>query len=170
MNIKYIFIGFILLILLSGCVQPQKEAPTPIPTSAPTSGATPVTSPTVQITEAPTPQITPVPTLKELPPGTFYVIARMLTPSYWGPGKYELVSVKAEVTNQRNTPYTINAQILSDQQVLEEKSFTLANEGSTYALINERNHFINSTNVTLRLLVQGYQPIDYNFVAVQSLT
>lgn len=113
-----------------------------------------------------TPQI---PAIKKLAPGTLYVSARMLKPAYWGSEKYELESLKVSITNQRNIPLSIKAQIISGEQILEENSFTLKREGSGIDFANENRHFVNSTNVTLRLLVQGYETTEYKFTEVSSL-
>lgn len=116
---------------------------------------------------------TPSPTStgpKELPAIGIFVEARLLKPAYWSPGKYELSSLKVGVTNQLNQKLTIKAQILNDNQLIEERSFILEHNGNSYQFTNEKNHFINSTNVTLRLLVDGYLPADYPFRIVDSLS
>ncbi|MCZ7396873.1 MAG: hypothetical protein ABOK23_04205 [Candidatus Methanoperedens sp.] len=112
---------------------------------------------------------TPLPTIGELPRGFLYVDARMINPANWGPGNYSLQRVKAQITNEITNPLSITAQIVSDGQVLEEKSFVLEQQGSGYQFSNDMSHFINSTNVILRLLVQGYQPAEYNFTIASSL-
>ncbi len=116
----------------------------------------------------PTPTQT-VATVKELPPNLIYVDARMESPAYWGPGNYSLDALEVKIYNQQNIPLAIKAQIVSGGQVLEEKSFSLDNEGSSYQFTNEKRHYINGTNVTLRLLIQGYQPVDYPFTVVSGL-
>ncbi|VVB89199.1 Uncharacterised protein [uncultured archaeon] len=124
------------------------------------------------IVEAP-PKITPTPAStgpKELLPNSIFVNARMLNPTIWGPGKYELTSLKVDVTNQLNEKLTINAQILGDNQVLEERLFTLNQAGSSYQFSNEKTYFINSTNVSLRLLINGYQPLEYSFDIANNLS
>lgn len=172
-RITFIILGIVIL-AVSGCVQSTKEnvsvTPTPQVTSVPATAipATPIPA-TPAATASPTPQITPVPAIKELPPGTLYVRARMLTPSYWGNTKYELETLKVELYNQGNTPLDLKAQILNDGQTLEEKSFSLKGGGSSYQFTNERNYYINSTNVTLRLTAKGYQPVDYPVESVSSL-
>ncbi len=101
-----------------------------------------------------------------------YVTARMETLSNWSSGneiKYELNSLKVDILNQQNDPLSIKAQIISGDQVLEEKSFVLENLGAHVEFSNEKNHFVNSTNVTLRLLVQGYPPIEYPFISADQL-
>ena len=171
MNGKIIFIILgIVILAVSGCVQSTKEnvsvSPTPQVTSMPATAipATPAA------TASPTSQITPVPTIRELAPGTLYVRARMLTPSYWGDKNYELDTLKVELYNQGTTPLNLKAQILSDGQILEEKSFSLNGGGSSYQFTNEKVHYINSTNVTLRLSANGYQPVDYPVESVSSLS
>jgi hypothetical protein len=68
-----------------------------------------------------------------------------------------------------NVPLKIKAQILSSGQILEEKTFTLEKQDSSVEFSNDKNHFINSTNVDLRILIPGYQPIDYKFIEVDQL-
>ncbi len=163
-------IGFVILgiaiLIISGCVQsPEKKEPVSTNISGTNmSNATPV--PTIEIT---TPKVT-LPILKELPPNAIYVSARMLKPVDWGNGKLELVSMKIQIYNQRNTPLSIKAQIINDDRILEEKSFMLEGEGSNTGFTNEQGHFINSTNIKLRLLVQDYKPIEYDVVEAGSLT
>ncbi len=158
-KIGFVILGIVILII-SGCVQsPEKKEPISTNISGTNmSNVTPV--PTIEIT---TPKVTPtIP--KELPPNTIFVSARMLKPVDWGNGKLELVSMKVQIYNQRNTPLSIKAQIINDNTILEEKSFSLAGEGSNTEFTNQKRHFINSTNITLRLLVQDYKPIDYEVV------
>lgn len=117
----------------------------------------------------PTPVIT---SPKEALSTVLYVTAQMKKLIDWTSGneiKYELNSLKVHVLNQRNDPLSIKAQILSGDQILEEKSFVLENLGNSIEFSNEKNHFVNSTNVTLRLLIQGYPPIEYPFIAVDQL-
>ncbi len=164
----------IVILAVSGCVQSTKENVSVTPTPGITAVAA-TTIPTTAIpatpaaTEMPTPQITPMPTTKDLPPGTLYVTARMLTPAYWGNNNYELRAFKVEIYNQGTVALNIKAQVNNDGQTLEEKSFPLNGGGSSYQFINDRNHYINSTNVTLRLTVNSYQPVDYPFESVDSL-
>ncbi|MDP2767449.1 MAG: hypothetical protein Q8O41_08375 [Candidatus Methanoperedens sp.] len=112
----------------------------------------------------------PVAAPKEFPSDAIYVDARMTKPAYWEKEKYELRSLQVQIFNQRNAPLSITAQIVSGEIVLEEKTFILEREGSSYSFVNERAHFINNTNVTLRLLIQGYQPVEYKFREVGSLS
>lgn len=112
----------------------------------------------------------PVATPNELPSGTIYVDARMKKPAFWEIDRYELSSLQVQIINQRSAPLSITARIVNGGQVLEEKTFVLEREGSSYSFANERTHFINNTNVTLRLLIQGYQPVEYNFSEVNSLS
>ncbi|VVB88291.1 Uncharacterised protein [uncultured archaeon] len=123
---------------------------------------------------AATPQPTPsVPAIKQLPSDALYVIPRMQTLTNWSSGgvmKYELRLLKVEIHNQLiDTSLSIKAQVVSDGQVLEENSFTLEKQGSSYEFTNQNNHFINSTNVTLRLLIAGYQPVEYKFEEVENV-
>lgn len=108
----------------------------------------------------------------ELPFNALFVTARIKKLSNWSSGneiKYGLDLLKVDIVNQINIPLSIKAQILNGDQILEERSFDLAKEGSIVEFTNENRHFINNTNVTLRLLVQGYKPIDYNFTEVDQL-
>lgn len=168
MRAIFIIVG-IMILAISGCLQSTKENVSVTPTPGVTPVPTTVISATPAATEIPTPQITPVPTTKELPPGTLYVTARMLTPAYWSNKNYELRAFKVEIYNQGTAQLNIKAQVNNDGQTLEERSFSLKGGGSSYQFINDRNHFINSTNVTLRLTVNGYQPVDYPFESVGSL-
>ncbi|MCZ7393465.1 MAG: hypothetical protein ABOK23_08165 [Candidatus Methanoperedens sp.] len=148
-----------LVILFSGCVGQQGVTPTPAPTVTTTSTvtATPIATATPTVTVATPKPTTPMGQLS----GAIYVDARMKQPSIWGNGTYGLNSVQVQVSSLVNTPISIKAQIVSDGQILEEKSFTLQSVGSSYAFGNEKSHFINSTNVTLWMLAEGYQPSEY---------
>jgi len=112
---------------------------------------------------------TPVKTTDVLPADVLYVEARMETPTSWGFENYSLDSLKVQIFNQRNTPLSIKAQIVNEGKVLEERSFTLEKVSSSYQFVNEKQHFIKNTNVTLRLMVQGYVPIEYPFNIVERL-
>lgn len=118
---------------------------------------------------------TPVPSVTtpgELPSNALYVTARMKKLSNWSTEKeikYELDTLKVVVMNQINIPFTIKAQIKSGDQILEEKTFTLEKQESSVEFSNEKKYFINNTNVNLRLLIQGYPPIEYKFVEVDQL-
>jgi hypothetical protein len=154
-----------LVILLSGCVGKQAGTPPPTPTVTPTATFTVTATPT--ITATPLVTVTPLPTLpKELPLGALYVVARMKNPVYWAPEKYELVSLQVQIYNQQSAPLPITAQIVNSEQVLEEQTFILESQGSSYSFTNQKTHFINNTNVTLRVLIPGYQPIEYAFIEV----
>lgn len=125
-----------------------------------------VESPVIQM---PVPSVT---TPKKLPSNALYVTARMMKPSYWTSGnetKYGLDALKVKVMNQINIPLTIKTQILSGDLILEEKTFTLEKQGSSVEFSNEKKYFINNRNVDLRLLIQGYPPIEYKFVEVDQL-
>lgn len=121
----------------------------------------PITAP------APTPTVTGP---KVLPYNALYVDARMTALAYWDYRNYSLDSLQVQIYNQQTIPLSITAQIVSGGEILEEKSTYLEREGSSYQFANERRHFINSTNVTLRLLIQGYQPVEYKFKVVSSLS
>ncbi len=168
---KYITLAVMALaVTLSGCVSEKVGTPTPAPTQVIptlTATATPVVTPLPEVTP------TPLVTAAELPSYALYVIARMEKLSNWSSGKelkYELRALKAEIHNQWNTPLSIKAQIVGGDQVLEERNFNLETLGSSYVFTNEDRYFINSTNVTLRLLIQGYQPIEYNFTEVNRIS
>ncbi len=148
----------IILLILSGCLQGgQKEelAPTPVPVS---TTAIPSVTPTAISSS---PEATPAPTLKILPSNTLYVKAFMLRPTSWGNEKYEINSLKVEIFNQINDPLSIKAMIMNNEQILEETSFTIGGGGGSYQFSNQKKHFINGTNITLRLFVKDYQPVDY---------
>jgi plastocyanin len=119
--------------------------------------------------QRPAPSVT---TPQELPFNALFVTARMETLSNWSTGneiKYGLDAFKVNVINQVSIPFTIKAQILSGDQVLEERTFTLENQDSQVEFTNEKKYFINDTNVTLRLLIQGYPPIEYRFIEAGQL-
>ncbi len=170
MNRRIIFIILgIVILAISGCLQSTKEnaSVTPIPgVTAVTTTAIPATP---AITASPTLQVTPSPTTNKMPPGTLYVRARMLTPAYWGDNNYVLSALKVDVYSQVNIPLDVKAQIINNGQTLEEKSFSLQKDGSSYQFVNDKSHNISSTNVTLRLIVNSYQPVDYPFELVDNL-
>lgn len=124
---------------------------------------------TITVSQAPAPTPAPQATPRELPRGFLYVDARMVKPAYWGVGNYSLNSLKVQIYNQQTTPLSIKAQIVSDGQVLEEKAFALEQQGSSYQFTNERRYFMNSANLTLRLLVQDYPAAEYKFMVVDTL-
>jgi hypothetical protein len=157
-----------IVILFSGCIGNQQVGtPAPIPTSTPLPTSTPI--PTSTVTATPLVTVTPLATLpKELASGALYVDARMKNPVYWAPEKYELVSLQVQIFNQQSAPLPITAQIVNSEQVLEEQTFILERQGSSYSFTNQKTHFINNTNVTLRVLIPGYQPVEYAFMEVNS--
>lgn len=157
-----------MLIIIGGCLQAPREKQPVAQTLVPTPAPTPTPTPTPAVT--PLPVITPAPSPRELPPDALYVSARMLKPSFWGEGRYELISLEAEVRNQMPTSVSIRAQIVSGSEILEEKNFTLENQGSSYVLVNEKRHFISSPDVVLRLIIQGYKPVEYRFVVAGGLS
>ncbi len=153
----------------------EKQQITPVPTP-PEVDSVNLTNETLSETIiTPTPILTPFPTTtqqktyKKLPSNFLYVSSEMEAPIDWGNGRYELKSLRVKIMNQQNNPLSIKAQIINEEQVLEEKSFTLEKLGSGYEFANEKQHFINNTNVTLKLLVQDYEPIDYNITILTSL-
>ncbi len=97
-----------------------------------------------------------------------YVSSEMMTPRYWGEGRYELTNFQVKIINQQNSPVSIKSQIISDHQVLEEESFTLRKAASNYVFYNKKQYFINNTDVILRLHIQSYKPIDYKFKIVSN--
>ncbi len=116
----------------------------------------------------------PVPqaTTGELPPNSLYVTARMRKLSNWSTGneiRYRLDSLKVDIEDQINIPFSIKAQILSGGQVLEERAFVLEKQGSIVEFTNDRDHFVNNTEVYLRLIIQGYGQLEYKFVEVDDL-
>ena len=98
-----------------------------------------------------------------------YVSSEMKIPRYWSEGRYELTNFKVKIINQQYSPVSIKSQVISDNQTLEEESFTLIKAASSYVFFNEKNYFINNTDVILRLYVQSYKPIDYKFKIVSNL-
>ncbi|VVB97408.1 Uncharacterised protein [uncultured archaeon] len=165
-----ILIIILLAALFSGCVggpqatpapttQPTNPTPTPSETSITSPSATPLSEVTVSQTPVPTP--TPPTTPREKPP--VYVDTQNIEPVYLEPGNYSLQGVTVSITNGQTNPLFITAQIVSNGQVLYEKSFVLNQMGSSYGFTDSAQHYITSTNVTLRLQVQGYQPADYIF-------
>lgn len=122
---------------------------------------------TVTVSQA----LAPTPTPSEVPELSNFVEvqARMVTPAYWGPGNYSLTTARAQITSMQTSPLSITAQIISDGQVLQENSFVLPQQGSGYGLVLDRQHYITSTNVTLRLTAPGYQPAEYPFQIVSSI-
>jgi hypothetical protein len=159
-----ILIIVLLVALFSGCVGgPQTTpAPTPQPTTAtPSMTATASPSATPLVTAPQTPIPTPQATLRESPP--LYVATQNIGPVYLEPGNYSLQGVSAVITNEQASSLFIKAQIISNGQVLYETSFTLNQMGSSYAFTDSEQHYITSTNITLRLQAQGYQPAEYKF-------
>ena len=77
--------------------------------------------------------------------------------------------MKVYILNQQNEILPIKAQIISGDQILEEKSFVLDKLDSSVEFSNERNHFVRSTDVTLRIFIKDYQPIDYPFLTVDQI-
>lgn len=142
--------------------------------STPMVNSTPIVDSTSIIVESSSNQTTAISVTKdgELSSNALYVTARMNKLSNWTTGnetKYRLDTLKVYVMNQMNVPLNIKAQILSGDRILEEKIFTLEKQDSSVEFSNEENHYINNTNVTLRLLIQGYPPIDYKFIEVDQL-
>lgn len=122
-----------------------------------------------QATKTLAPSVT---TPSELPPSALYVTARMQKLSDYSTGneiKYRLETFRVSIMNQISIPLIIRAQVMSGDQILEEKTFTLEKQGSSVEYPNENKYFINNTNVNLRLLVQGYPPIEYKFIEVDQL-
>ncbi len=97
-----------------------------------------------------------------------YVSNVMKTPRYWGEGRYELTNFQVRIINQQNSPVSIKSQIISDNQILEEETFTLAKAASNYVFHNKKQYFINNTDLILRLQIQSYEPIDYKFRIVSN--
>lgn len=158
-----------LAILFSGCVGKQAGTPTPIPTEtpAPTVSVTVTTGATNTPTETSTPAVTTPAPAKTAPLlyGALYVTVRMKKPANLVNGSYELSSLQATITNTLYQPISLKAQIISDNQVLEEQSFTLQS-GSSTNFANSRTYTISSTNVSLWLTAQGYQPTEYKVTTI----
>ncbi len=160
---KHIVLITIFLVgLFSGCVGGPQTTPVPttqptIPAATPSAGATtsPSATPLSEVTQ------TPVPTLPTTP--LIYVATQSIEPHYLEPGNYSLQGMTAYITNGQANSLFITAQIISNGQVLYEKSFTLNQMGSSFGFTDSKQHYVTSTNVTLRLQVQGYQPVEYNF-------
>lgn len=102
-------------------------------------------------------------TLKELPKDIVYVSNEMKTLAQWGNGRYELKALRVTLISQHNSRLSIKSQIISGEEILEEQSLILEQSGSSYSFSNEKQHLINNTNVTLRLWIEDYEPIDYLF-------
>ena len=145
----------------------------PTPLAVDSVNFTNVTPSETIITSTPIP--TPIPAItqqkiyKKLPSNSLYVTSEMEAPIDWGNGRYELKSLRVKIMNQQNSPLSIKAQIINEKLVLEEKSFTLEKLGSGYEFANEKQHFINNTNVTLKLLIQDYEPVEYKITILTSL-
>jgi hypothetical protein len=161
-----ILIIVLLVALFSGCVGGPQATPTPTtqPTTAtPSETATtsPSATPLSEVTVSQTPISTPQTTLRESPP--IYVATQNIGPVYLEHGNYSLQGVSAYITNEQTNPLYITAQIVSNGQVLYETSFVLDHMGSSYGFTDSEQHYITSTNVTLLLQIQGYQPVEYTF-------
>jgi len=190
----FIIILFLISVALSGCINQddgklealekevhelkdqiselEKQRVTPLPTpsriespSVPEETPSPAdTTPAQAITE----NITQNKTYKVLPSGSLFVTSEMENPIKWGNGSYELQSVRVEIINQQDAQLSLKAQIIADDKILEEKMFTLEKAGSSYEFSNDRQHYVNNTNLTLRLLIQGYEPVDYEIKKIDS--
>lgn len=185
-NISTIMMLGTIALILSGCLEePQKTEPEPATTTVPVSTtaaptATLLSTPTATLLATPTATLlatptaipaeaTPAPTLKKLPSNALYVKAFMLKPVSWGAGNYEINSMKVEIFNQINDPVSIRALIMNNGLILEETSFTVSGGGGSYQFSNQKQHFTNNTNVTLRLIVRDYQPVDYEVKETSNL-
>ena len=187
-----LFITFIwLVVLLSGCVDEKNITAVPTtpaittnvtstpstiaPEIAPTSNGLEKSDLNGTIIVEPEESPTPAPSFtasKEALSTALYVTARMKPMSNWSSGneiKYELNWLKVYILNQQNNPLSITTQIISGDRILEEKSFVLDKLESSIEFSNEKNHFVNSTNVTLRVLIKGYPPKDYPIITVDQL-
>lgn len=174
-----------LVVLLSGCIDQKNITATPA-TPAITTNVTSTPSDIAsndtekkdingtiivesQVSPIPAPSVT---ASKGVLSTALYVTARMKPMSNWSSGneiKYELNWLKVSILNQQNNPLPIKAQIISDGQILEEKSFVLDKLDSSVEFSNEKNHFVNTTNVTLRVSIKGNPPIEYPFLIVDQL-
>lgn len=114
---------------------------------------------------------TPVPAsqYKEFPRYSLYVTNDMETPIVWGTGSYQIDTWKIKIMNQQNEPLSLKAQVRSGEQIIEEYSFTLENLGSTKEFTNQKRYIVNNTNFTMKVLIEGYAPLDYKFNIVTNL-
>jgi hypothetical protein len=161
-----------LAILLSGCVGNQSGTPPSTPTVTPTATSTITVTPTITapptITATPTVITTPTPVSNApMISGAISVSVRMKRPTYLGNGTYQLRSLQASISNTIGSPISLKAQIVSDGQILEEQSFTLQ-IGSVYSYSNKGQYTINSTNVSLWVFAEGYQPSEYKVTEIYS--
>lgn len=152
------FVG--MAILLSGCV--GKQVVTPTATATPT--ATYTVTPTPTITATPIVMVTTPTPISKAPmiSGAVSMIARMKQPRNLMNGTYEVSEYSATIDNSIGSPISIKAQLVSDGQILEEQSFTLQ-IGSSLSFTNKGSYIINSTNVSIVLSAEGYQPTEYKF-------
>ncbi|MCZ7392308.1 MAG: hypothetical protein ABOK23_01010 [Candidatus Methanoperedens sp.] len=150
-----------LAILFSGCVGKQVGTPTSTPTITPTATYTETATPTTTATPivmVTTPQ--PIATTPSVPLyGYLSVDVRMRISNLLN-GTSELSVVQATITDLTNSPISLKAQIVSEGQILEEQSFTVQS-GSSYNYVNKGKYPIKSTNVSLWLFAEGYQPTEY---------
>ncbi len=126
----------------------------------------------VIVESGPVAKPSPIFTSTVLPSTALFVQARMEALTNWSTSserKYEIKMFKVDILNQQDMPLSIRAQIMNDDTVLEENSFTLQNLGSKVEFINQENHFINTTDVTLRLLIAGYPSREYPFQIVDQI-
>ena len=106
---------------------------------------------------------------KEFPRYSLYVTNDMETPSEWGIGNYKIDAWKIKIMSQQNVPLSLKAQIRSGEQILEEYSITLESLGSSKEFTNQKRYIVNNTNFTLKVLIEGYAPLDYKFNMVTNL-
>ena len=115
------------------------------------------------------PTSTPTVTIPQNLSDMLNIDARMVKPGYLSNGSYEVTSLKVRIYSQTDIPFSIKAQIVTGDQILEERSFGLETKSSSFTFSNDRPYFINNTNVTLRLLIQGYPPTEYKFAEVEEI-
>jgi hypothetical protein len=146
-----------LAILFSGCAGKHAGTPTPTPTVTTTATYTVTAIPTITATPivmVTTP--TPVATAPMLF-GALTVDAHIESYGNYGSG---LWSVRATIMDVTNSPISLKAQLVSDGQIFEEQSFTVQS-GSSYDYVTQKGYPINSTNASLWLFAEGYQPTEY---------
>ncbi len=155
-----------LAILFSGCVGKQAGTPTPTPTITPiTPTVTPTATATYTVTATSTVTATPiVMTTTSAPIATAPMLYDSLTvdahiENYGNYGS-GLWSVRATIMDMTNSDIALKAQLVSDGQIFEEQSFTVQS-GSSYDYVTLKGYPINSTNASLWLFAEGYQPTEY---------
>ncbi len=152
-----------LVIVFSGCAGNQAGTPTPTPTLTPV--VTPTATAMYRVTATPTITATPIVMVTTPTPiatasmlfDALTVDAHILNYGNYGSG---LWSVRATIMDVTNSPISLKVQLVSDGQIFEEQSFTIQSGGS-YDYVTQKGYPINSTNASLWLFAEGYQPTEY---------